>query len=110
MSSLHDLPKQISELYELVVEYVKSQTINPLKRLGRYIGMGIVGALFISTGLILVSIGFLRYLQTLSVFDDTYSFVPYIIVSIVVLAVIGLLFAVMNSNSLIKPRKQANDD
>lgn len=104
MSSINDIPRQISELYELVVQYLKSQTITPLKRIIRYISLGIAGALFMSVGLILLSIGFLRYLQTISVFDDTYTFAPYLIVSLADIAILGLLFVAMNNNSLIAPR------
>lgn len=110
MSSINDLPKQITELYELVVEYVKSQTILPLKRVFRYVGLGILGAFFMAIGLFLLSLGFLRYLQSLEAFNDTYSFVPYLLVALSVMVIIGLLFAVASSNTLIKPRKAVKDE
>ncbi len=106
MASSGDISKLAIELYELVKNYIKQQTLVPLKRLGRYLGMGMVGSLFMGTGLFLLSIGFLRYLQTLSVLDNNLSFVPYLLVSVADLAGIGILFFVMTRPNLIKNRSE----
>jgi hypothetical protein len=108
MASTGDISKIVVELYELVKNYLLQQTLVPLKRLGRYIGMGLGGSVFISLGLFLLSIGFLRYLQTLSVFEENLSFVPYLLVSVSALAVIGILFFLMTNPNLIKSRTEKN--
>lgn len=104
MASVSDISRIVNELISLVTTYLKEQTILPLKRLGRYLGMGIGGSIFMAIGLFLLSLGFLRYLQTLSPFDGTYSFAPYLLVVVANLCVIGLLFFVMTRPSLIKNR------
>lgn len=104
MASVSDLSRLITELFELVVAYIKNQTLVPLKRLLRYVGLGITGLIFIAIGLLLVSIGLLRYLETLSTFDGTWSFVPYLIVSLTAICIIGILFFVMTRSTLIKSR------
>ena len=104
MASSAELSKLAIELYELVKNYIRQQTLVPLKRIGRYIGFGFVGSVFMSLGLLLLSIGFLRYLQTLSSFKETYSFVPYLLVSVADFVFIGILFFAMTNPKLIKSR------
>lgn len=104
MASVSEISRIINELITLIKVYLQEQTIMPLKRLGRYLGMGIVGSIFMATGLFLFSLGFLRYLQTLSPFEGTYSFAPYLLVSVLDLAIMGLLFFVMTRPTLIKNR------
>lgn len=104
MASNRDLSKLAAELYELIKNYLLQQTLMPLKRLLRYLGLGITGSIFMSLGLLLGSIGFLRYLQTLSTFDNNLVFIPYLLVSVVDLAIIGILFTIMTRPNLIKNR------
>jgi hypothetical protein len=104
MTSPTELVNMISELFTLIVDYVKSQTLTPLKRLGRYLGFGIAGSIFMANGAIFMSLGILRYLQTLSALDNNLSFLPYVILAIFDLCVVGLLFFVASRPSLIKAK------
>lgn len=106
MASVVDLPKLINELITLIKTYLKEQTVVPLKRLKRYLSMGITGSIFMAIGLLLVSLGFLRFLQTLSPFEGTYSFVPYLIVVVANLAGIGIFVSIMTRQSLIKSKNE----
>lgn len=56
------LPQLVLELRDLVVTYVKQETIVPLRQLGRYIGFGIAGALLLGLGVVLLGVwvGFAR--------------------------------------------------
>jgi hypothetical protein len=76
------LPQLFLELRELVVTYVKQETIVPLRQLGRYVGFGIAGALMLGTGTLLLAVGGLRALQTEtgSTFTGDWSWAPYGIV------------------------------
>jgi hypothetical protein len=82
------LPQLVTELRDLVVTYVKQQTIVPLKQLGRYIGFGIGGSLLLGFGVVFLALAGLRALQTETggTFADDWSWVPYVIM-IVVLAI-----------------------
>lgn len=106
MASVSDISKIVNELIALVTTYLKEQTVVPLKRLGRYIGMGLAGSFFMAIGLILLTLGFLRYLQTLEPFERTYSFAPYLLVVVADLCVMGILFYVMTRPNLIKNRTE----
>jgi lysylphosphatidylglycerol synthetase-like protein (DUF2156 family) len=80
---LSENPQQtIRELRELVVEYAKQETVEPLKGLARYVGFGIAGALLLGTGVVFLAIGALRALQeeTHPHLTGNWSWVPYAIV------------------------------
>jgi hypothetical protein len=76
------LPGEAQDLFQLVVGYAKQETIDPVKSLGRYIGVGMAGALLSSLGALLLLLGVLRLLQTETgdTFDGNWNFVPYVVV------------------------------
>lgn len=73
------LPTLAGELWELVVAYAKQETVDPLKRLGRFLGYGVPGAVLTGIGLVLLSLAGLRALQTETgdTFDGSWSWAPY---------------------------------
>jgi len=81
------LPQLVTELRELVVTYVKQQTLVPLQKLGRYIGFGILGSLLLGFGVLFLGVSALRALQTET--DDTFagdwSWAPYLITFVALL-------------------------
>lgn len=79
------LPGLAGELWQLLVGYLKQETIVPVRRLGRFVGFGVAGSLALSVGLVLLVLGGLRVLQTElgTPFEDTWSWVPYLIVLVV---------------------------
>ena len=52
-----------SETLQLVIDYVKQETLDPLRGLGRYIVFGVTGAVALSIGLVILSVAFLRFLK-----------------------------------------------
>jgi hypothetical protein len=76
------LPSDLQELWSMVVAYAKQETIDPIKGLGRYVVWGLLGALALSLGLVLLMLGGLRLLQTEtgSAFDGRLTWVPYVLV------------------------------
>jgi hypothetical protein len=81
------LPQLVTELKDLVVTYVKEQTLVPLKSLGRYIGFGIAGSLLLGIGVVFLAMSCLRALQTQTdgTFDGNWSWVPYLITFVALL-------------------------
>ncbi|MGH8981261.1 MAG: hypothetical protein ACRDWE_09615 [Acidimicrobiales bacterium] len=74
--------KQGTDALQLVVDYVKQETLSPLKGLGRYLLFGIVGSLTLCAGLILLLIALLRALQTelATTFGGDLTWLPYVVV------------------------------
>ena len=76
------LPQLVIELKDLVIAYLRQETVVPLKQLGRYLAFGIAGSILMGVGVLLVSLGLLRLLQeqTGDTFTGDWSWVPYLIV------------------------------
>ena len=87
------LPALASELWELVVAYLKQETLEPIKSLGRFVLYGVIGAVTLSLGLVLVALAGLRALQTGTAdhLTGTLSWLPYFIV-LVAAIVLTVLF------------------
>ena len=68
---------------QLVLDYVKQETLTPLKGLGRFLLFGIVGSFALSGGLVLLLIALLRGLQetTGTTFAGSWNWAPYLIVA-----------------------------
>jgi len=95
------LPQLVSELWELVVTYVRQQTLVPLKRLVRYIGFGVLGSLLIGIGVVFLGVAGLRALQTEtgSTFTGDWSWAPYLIVFVSLMIGGGLTWAARSRRS-----------
>lgn len=84
----------IGEIIDLVKSYALQETIDPLKKVGRFLGFGIAGALFLGIALVLLTLGVLRLLQAeVSWFSHSQwqaSF-PYIVAVVILAGVAGFL-------------------
>lgn len=71
-----------ADALHLVVDYVKQETLTPLKGLGRFLVFGIAGAVILGAGLVLLLVALLRGLQTTtgSAFGGHLDWLPYVIV------------------------------
>jgi hypothetical protein len=81
------LPQLVTELWELIVAYFKQETVVPLRQLGRWILFGILGALLLGVGVLLLAMAGLRALQdeTGTTFTGNLSWIPYMIMFVALL-------------------------
>lgn len=91
-SGIRGVGKSSGDAVQLTVDYVKQETLGPLKGLGRFLAWGLAGSFAMAIGLLLLLIGILRLLQdeTGSSLTGDWSWVPYFVVSVVGLAVVGV--------------------
>ena len=75
------LPQLVTELWQLIVAYFKQETVVPLQQLGRWIAFGILGAVLLGVGVVLLAMAGLRALQeeTGTTFTGNLSWIPYMI-------------------------------
>ncbi len=92
MADPSSLPQQLTELRDMVVAYAKQETVQPLQKLAKSLGLHVLGAVLLGFAVVFLSMGALRALQeeTGDAFDGNWSWVPYAIV-IVALAIGGAL-------------------
>ena len=89
--TLNGLKDQGRDVVDLVVRYLKQETVGPLKALGRFVVYGTVGSFVLGVGVILFLVAVLRALQEeTAVFHGNLSWIPYLIV-----AVLGVLVIVI---------------
>jgi hypothetical protein len=88
----HGLRAAGDDAFQLTVEYVKQETLEPLKGLGRFLGYGIIGSIALALGVLLLLIGVLRLLQTETgtTLTGHWSWVPYAAVIVLGIVVIGV--------------------
>jgi uncharacterized protein involved in cysteine biosynthesis len=78
-----------TDAYQLVIDYVKQETIEPLKGLGRFVLFGVAGSVALAAGFVILVVGLLRVLQgeTGTTFHGNLSWLPYVICAVVSIGV-----------------------
>ena len=85
------LRRDFDEIRNIAVRYVKDETLQPVKDMGRFAAFGALGSLFIGFGTVLMLLGALRYLQwQFRVLDGSLSWIPYLIVVLLAALVIAV--------------------
>ena len=89
---LSGLRSEAQETVTLIIDYIKQETLDPVKGLGRYVLFGVAGSVALSVGLIVLAVGFLRLLQgeTGSTFTGNLSWIPYVICTVVVVGIAAI--------------------
>lgn len=86
-------PKEsATEVWGLVRDYAKQETLDPLKGLVSYLKWGLVGALLVAIGLVELLLAVLRAVQAEGgdALDGRWSFVPYLVTLVVAGAAVYL--------------------
>jgi protein-S-isoprenylcysteine O-methyltransferase Ste14 len=84
-------PKEtVTEVWTLVRDYAKQETVDPLKRLLGFAKFGLPGAILLGIGVIELMVAVLRAAQAEGgdVLDGRWSWVPYVITLVVAGAVL----------------------
>ena len=99
-SSEKGIPTLAAELKDLVVAYVKQETVVPIKGLGRFVALGVAGSAVLSLGLVLLVLSLLRVLQTETdtTFTGNLSWAPYAITLVACALVAGLAARAIGSH------------
>ena len=102
------LPQLILELRDLVIGYVKQETIVPIRQLGRYVLFGVIGSFLLGLGVVLLGVGGLRALQTETgdTFRGDWSWAPYGITFILLIVGGMVTWAARRSRVERKERKK----
>lgn len=92
----------IQELKELVVAYFKQETLEPLQGLKRFVGFGLAGGTLLGIGIFFLAMAGLRALQTETgtTFTGSWSWAPYGIVVVALLAGAGITWKARSARSV----------
>jgi hypothetical protein len=95
---------EITETKDLIISYVKQETLGPILALKRKIIFGVVGALCYGFGLLMVSVGLLRFMQgEFHVFHGNLNFLPYMIDFFATL-ILAIIFGMIAISKAIKSK------
>ena len=80
-----DVSTLVRDIATMLVEYVKQETLEPIKGLARFVAVGLAAMVVTGTGIVLLLLGGLRLLQDEagSAFDGHLKFLPYVFALIV---------------------------
>lgn len=80
-----DVSSLVRDIGTMVVEYVKQETLDPLKGLARFVGLGLASMVVTGIGIVLLLLGGIRLLQDEAgaAFDGHLKFLPYLFALIV---------------------------
>jgi ABC-type transport system involved in multi-copper enzyme maturation permease subunit len=93
----------IQDIWQLTKDYARQETVDPLKALGKFVGLGLAGAVVLGLGLMFLSLAILRALQTQTdgQLDGYLSVVPYIVTLL-----FALLGAALAARAINRTRKK----
>lgn len=82
----------VVDLVDSVKQYAKQETIDPIRGAARWVAVGTVASISLGLSLVFFALAILRLSQDLggSALDGSWSFVPYIITLVVVMACVGV--------------------
>jgi len=87
----NSVQRDLDEIKALALRYIKEETIQPIKEMGRFVLWGAVGSLLVGFGYLFLLFGALRFLQDqFKVLDGTLSWIPYLVVVVLAALVIAL--------------------
>jgi Putative Actinobacterial Holin-X, holin superfamily III len=97
----------LQELVSMVLAYAKQETVDPIKKLVRYLLWGVAGALCLSLGGFFLVLAVIRALQSEAAphLSGDWSWVPYF--AGLAVAVLGVVLAISRIGKTPKPRSDA---
>ena len=91
MATVRDLPELITEFNELARQYVREQTVEPAKALGRLAGFSAIASFVFVLTAIFLSVAALRFIVGVMPDGTIWSGFGYVLASLAVLASVGLV-------------------
>jgi len=82
----------VNDLWQLVRDYAKQETLDPLKTIGRFLAFGLAGSILVSLGVVMGVLAILRALQTSGRhhLDEHLSWVPYLTTFVITVVILAL--------------------
>ena len=91
MAGPTELPELVTEFVDMSKQYLRQETLEPAKELGRYAGLSIAGAFSFALGLFFLSIAALRGIVALLPDGPNWSALGYFLAALSVGVVAGLI-------------------
>ena len=100
MADPQEIPQIATELVDMSREYLRQETLEPAKRLGKVAGMGIGGALIMSLGTFLMAWGVYYALVTLLPQGEWWIVLARFLTTLIAAGAAGIIVWRMQSDDL----------
>lgn len=92
----------VVELVDSVKQYAKQETVDPIRGAARWVAVGTVASVSMGLALVFFSLAILRLTQDLgaTALDGAWSFVPYIVTLVIVMACVGVSISRIQQRTL----------
>ena len=91
MAKTTELPEMVGEFIDLSKQYVREQTLEPAKKLGRMAGFSFAGALMLALAVVFLAIAGARLIIEVLPEGPMWSGLGYIVSSLTLLILTGVL-------------------
>jgi hypothetical protein len=111
MAQIQDIPRLVSEFYELAKAYLVQETVEPAKKLGHFAGFSLGAAALWAAALILISVAGLRAIYSVLPEGAYWEALGYLITVVVLVGFMALLIGLMPDRSVHDtPAGEATED
>lgn len=93
MAGANELPQLVTEFVDLSKEYLRQETVEPAKRLGRFAGFVIGASILFAIGGVLLAIAGMRGIIYLLPDGPNWSALAYILGALAIGVIIGIVVA-----------------
>ena len=94
MAGPSELPQLVTEFVDMSKEYLRQETVEPAKRLGRFAGFTIGASLMFAFGSILLAIAGMRGIVLLLPDGPNWESLGYILAAVAIGVIIGVIVAI----------------
>ena len=91
MPSVQEIPELITESLNLSKQYLKQETVEPAKRLGKAAGLGVAAAMLFGMATLLGGVAVNRWIIRLLPEGRAWSGLAYVISAVLLVAIAGLV-------------------
>jgi len=90
MAKPAEIPQLVTELVDMSKTYLQQETLDPLKRVGRYAGFSLAGGMLLAIGWLLLAIAFARWITSVLPEGQIWEILAYAIAAVAALIVAGV--------------------
>ena len=98
MAGATELPQLVTEFVDLSKEYLRQETVEPAKRLGRFAGFTVAASILFAIGGLLLSVAGMRGIIYLLPEGPNWSALGYVLAALAIAVVIGTMVGLAGRN------------
>lgn len=111
MAQIQDIPRLISEFFELAKAYLLQETVGPAKKLGHFAGFSIGATVLWAAALVLLAVAGLRALYDLLPDSPYWEAAAYIILAVALIGFLALVVRLVPDRGVVDvPEKLTTEE